>query len=76
MTIQEGIKITVPLDEILELLRLVTRIEVPDVTYCDDLLPMAQQAVRLSRMYAGDASNILYKWTHGEFEEKGVDNEV
>ena len=62
----EEIKITVPLADILELIRLMSRIEMPDVTYCDDILPMAQQAVRLSKMNAGEASNILYGWTHGE----------
>ena len=66
MATREEIRITVPLDEVLELLGLVSKIEILDVTYCDDLLPMAQQAVRLAQMRAGEASNILYRWTHGE----------
>ena len=59
---KEEILTTVPQSEIRELLRLMTSIECPDVTYCDDLLPMAQQAVRLSKMRASEASDILYKW--------------
>ena len=62
MPSREEIKLTVPLSEVLELLKLVTMIEMPDVTYGEDMLVMAQQAVRLNRMKATDASNILYKW--------------
>ena len=63
MTNQE--RITVPLSEIFDLLRLVRRIELPDVTYSEDMLEMAQQAIRLSKRDANEASEILYKWTHG-----------
>ena len=64
MTKQEEPQIAVPLSEILELLRLVTKIEIPDVTYGEDMLVMAQQALRLNKRCAGEASDILYKWTH------------
>ena len=59
---EEPISITVPLSEILEILRLVSAIEMPDVTYSEYMLIMAQQALRLNKMRAGDASNILHKW--------------
>lgn len=59
---QEEIKMTVPLNEIIELQRLMSKIQIPDVTYCDDLLPMAQQAIRLSRRYAERAQDILFTW--------------
>ena len=61
----EEVTISVSLSSMLELLRLITHIQCPDVTYCEDNLVMAQQAIRLSKMYASNASDILYEWTHG-----------
>lgn len=65
----EEIKVTVPLSELLELLRLITKIEYPSVTYEDNNLVMAQQAIRNSKRYANEASAILYQWTHTKEEE-------
>ena len=56
----------VQLSEILELQSLLREIEYPNVTYNDDILVMAQQAIRMSRRYAAYAANILYKWTGQE----------
>ncbi len=55
--------ITVPLSEIKQLQRLVIRIEMPDVTYNEDILVMAQQALRLNKINARFAGDILLKWT-------------
>ena len=60
---EKAIYLTVPLNDTLEILRLLDRIARPEVTYCDDLLPMAQQAVRLSRMQANEAIDIIHKWS-------------
>ena len=61
--ITEPLTIAVPLGEILEVLRLVSKIQVPEVPYCEDMLLMTQQALRSSLRYAEEAGNILYKWT-------------
>ena len=59
---QEEVTITLPLDELNEILRLANKIALPDVTYCDDKLVMADQAIRLSRMAANSMQEILFKY--------------
>lgn len=64
---QEEIKVTVPLSEVLEILRLVTNIEYPNCTYVpEESLLMADNAIRQMKQSAGAISNILYTWTHVE----------
>ena len=57
-----NVEVTIPLEVIDDLLKLLGKIEYPDVTYCDGMLIMAQQAIRLSRRCAYEASALLYKW--------------
>ncbi|KKK60850.1 hypothetical protein LCGC14_3020230 [marine sediment metagenome] len=64
MSKQTEITITMPLDELNEILQLANAIALPDVTYCDDLLPMAQQAVRLSQRRAQIIQGILFRYVH------------
>ena len=59
------ISVTVLQSEIHELVELLARIQLPDVTYSDDMLQMAQQALRLNRMKAESANEILYGWLNG-----------
>ena len=55
----------VPEIEILELVRLASKIESPTVTYCtNDPLAMAKEAIANSKKNASAISDILYKWTH------------
>ena len=62
MSNQEELTITMPVDELKEILQLANTIVIPDVTYCDDLLPMAQQAVRVSQRKAQIIQGILFKY--------------
>lgn len=63
MTKQEDeILVTVRQVEIQELARLLDSIAYPDVTFNEDMLTMAHQAIRLSKLRATEARNILYRW--------------
>ena len=70
-TKEEPLKITVPLSEVLEILRLAGKIETPIVVYRrDGQLEMATEAVEKSMAYASAIAEILYKWTHNNEAEK------
>lgn len=62
MAKREEIYIEVRVSEVRELERLITKIEIPDVTYSEDVLVMAQQALRLSKLHATTISGILHGW--------------
>lgn len=65
MTEQEEIKITVPLSDILELIRLSNSIEYPNCTFLpDEPLLMADNAVRLIGQAASNIADILHRWVH------------
>ena len=64
----DKIYISVPLKDSIELERLMRKIEMPDVTYDDEILLMAQQAIRLSRRYADEAHTIIRKWNYKVLE--------
>jgi len=67
--------ITVPLDEVLELIRLSSGIEYPNCTYVpDNELTMAQNAVRLMQQKASNISDILYKWGKWGHQHQQEDN--
>jgi len=66
MTKQNELTISVPHSEIEHLIKLMSKIQSPDVTYnTEETLPMANQAVRLSSRYALEAWEILHKWIGG-----------
>lgn len=56
------ITVSVTLGEIRELKRLASRIISPDVTYDEDKLCMAEQAIRLNKTAANIMFEILLKW--------------
>ncbi len=68
-TEEQPIMITVPLSEILEILSLSSAIESPTAVFRkEDRLAMANEVVEKSIATAGQISNILHKWTHGEYQ--------
>ena len=62
MSQENEIRIDVPLWEIQDMIKLITKIQFTDVTYNEDMLVLAQQALRLNKMNANDISETLYKW--------------
>lgn len=56
---EEPLMLSYKQERINELLRLMHKIEFVNVTYTDDMLVMAQQAIRLMKRYAGAATEIL-----------------
>ena len=56
------LRVSVPQGEIRELLRAMNKIMYPDVTYCEDSLEMANQAIRLNKVFAENGEIILGKW--------------
>ena len=60
---QEEVKVTVPLRDLQELLRLVNMIEYPEVTYNSDKLVMAEHAIRRTKLYAEQMEDIITRWS-------------
>ena len=59
--------LTVPLSEVLEILRLAVKIENPTAAFRkDDQLMMANEVIKNSIGYAGRISELIYRWTHPE----------